>query len=148
MQESSQRSDTGSTVGHFSPLARATFPKATSHQQLGSLRKHQLSHLSPTIQPNMATRWGLCGAGKISHDFSVAMKTLAPEHHQVQKNKSKKPNASPAPGQTDLYDSSALSTDSSCRLKEPGARQGLRQDARRSYGVRQLRRAGQQPGHR
>ncbi|XP_056875527.1 trans-1,2-dihydrobenzene-1,2-diol dehydrogenase-like isoform X1 [Takifugu flavidus] len=31
----------------------------------------------------MATRWGLCGAGKISHDFSVAMKTLAPEHHQI-----------------------------------------------------------------
>ncbi|KAK7913471.1 hypothetical protein WMY93_013682 [Mugilogobius chulae] len=27
----------------------------------------------------MATRWGLCGAGKISHDFSVAMKTCLPE---------------------------------------------------------------------
>lgn len=31
----------------------------------------------------MATRWGLCGAGKISHDFSVAMKTLSPEDHQI-----------------------------------------------------------------
>uniref|UniRef100_A0A668W4B3 Trans-1,2-dihydrobenzene-1,2-diol dehydrogenase n=1 Tax=Oreochromis aureus TaxID=47969 RepID=A0A668W4B3_OREAU len=31
----------------------------------------------------MATRWGLCGAGKISHDFSVAMKTLPPGDHQV-----------------------------------------------------------------
>lgn len=31
----------------------------------------------------MATRWGICGAGKISHDFSVAMKTLPPEDHQV-----------------------------------------------------------------
>ncbi|XP_076012219.1 dihydrodiol dehydrogenase, tandem duplicate 1 [Genypterus blacodes] len=31
----------------------------------------------------MATRWGLCGAGKISHDFSVAMKTLPPGDHQT-----------------------------------------------------------------
>ncbi|XP_054627215.1 trans-1,2-dihydrobenzene-1,2-diol dehydrogenase-like [Dunckerocampus dactyliophorus] len=31
----------------------------------------------------MATRWGLCGAGKISHDFSVALKTLLAEHHQI-----------------------------------------------------------------
>ncbi|KAF7653109.1 hypothetical protein LDENG_00087320 [Lucifuga dentata] len=31
----------------------------------------------------MATRWGLCGAGKISHDFSVAVKTLPPGDHQV-----------------------------------------------------------------
>ncbi|XP_028299058.1 dihydrodiol dehydrogenase, tandem duplicate 1 [Gouania willdenowi] len=31
----------------------------------------------------MATRWGLCGAGKISHDFSVAMKTLSPGDHQI-----------------------------------------------------------------
>ncbi|KAK5873679.1 hypothetical protein PBY51_018699 [Eleginops maclovinus] len=31
----------------------------------------------------MATRWGLCGAGKISHDFSVAMKTLPPGDHQA-----------------------------------------------------------------
>ncbi|XP_059213831.1 trans-1,2-dihydrobenzene-1,2-diol dehydrogenase-like [Centropristis striata] len=31
----------------------------------------------------MATRWGLCGAGKISNDFSVAMKTLPPGDHQI-----------------------------------------------------------------
>ncbi|KAM4596297.1 trans-1,2-dihydrobenzene-1,2-diol dehydrogenase-like [Fundulus diaphanus] len=31
----------------------------------------------------MATRWGLCGAGKISHDFSVAVKTLPAEDHQI-----------------------------------------------------------------
>uniref|UniRef100_A0A3P9BID5 Trans-1,2-dihydrobenzene-1,2-diol dehydrogenase n=1 Tax=Maylandia zebra TaxID=106582 RepID=A0A3P9BID5_9CICH len=31
----------------------------------------------------MATRWGLCGAGKISHDFSVAIKTLPPGDHQI-----------------------------------------------------------------
>lgn len=87
MQDSPQSSDTGCTAGHqyFSPAARATFLKVATHQQLGSLLKHQLSHLSPTIQLNMATRWGLCGAGKISHDFSVAMKTLEPEHHQVLK---------------------------------------------------------------
>lgn len=31
----------------------------------------------------MATRWGICSAGKISHDFSVALRTLDPEHHQI-----------------------------------------------------------------
>ncbi|XP_030622479.1 trans-1,2-dihydrobenzene-1,2-diol dehydrogenase-like [Chanos chanos] len=31
----------------------------------------------------MATRWGICGAGKISHDFSVAMKTLPPGDHKL-----------------------------------------------------------------
>ncbi|KAM4593945.1 trans-1,2-dihydrobenzene-1,2-diol dehydrogenase-like [Odontesthes bonariensis] len=31
----------------------------------------------------MATRWGICSAGKISHDFSVALKTLPAEDHQV-----------------------------------------------------------------
>ncbi|XP_051997936.1 trans-1,2-dihydrobenzene-1,2-diol dehydrogenase-like [Xyrauchen texanus] len=32
---------------------------------------------------NMATRWGICSAGKISHDFTVALKTLSLEEHQV-----------------------------------------------------------------
>ncbi|XP_054892340.1 trans-1,2-dihydrobenzene-1,2-diol dehydrogenase-like isoform X1 [Poeciliopsis prolifica] len=31
----------------------------------------------------MATRWGICSAGKISHDFTVALKTLPVEDHQV-----------------------------------------------------------------
>ncbi|TWW67463.1 trans-1,2-dihydrobenzene-1,2-diol dehydrogenase [Takifugu flavidus] len=31
----------------------------------------------------MATKWGICSAGKISHDFTVALKTLLPEDHQV-----------------------------------------------------------------
>ncbi|KAF3843015.1 hypothetical protein F7725_001864 [Dissostichus mawsoni] len=31
----------------------------------------------------MATRWGICSAGKISHDFTVALRTLAPENHKV-----------------------------------------------------------------
>ncbi|XP_005727725.2 trans-1,2-dihydrobenzene-1,2-diol dehydrogenase [Pundamilia nyererei] len=31
----------------------------------------------------MATRWGICSAGKISHDFTVALKTLPLEDHQV-----------------------------------------------------------------
>lgn len=31
----------------------------------------------------MATRWGLCSAGKICHDFSVALRTLDPKHHQI-----------------------------------------------------------------
>ncbi|KAM6950123.1 trans-1,2-dihydrobenzene-1,2-diol dehydrogenase-like [Lycodopsis pacificus] len=31
----------------------------------------------------MATRWGICSAGQISHDFTVALKTLPPDEHQV-----------------------------------------------------------------
>ncbi|XP_078093445.1 trans-1,2-dihydrobenzene-1,2-diol dehydrogenase-like [Mustelus asterias] len=31
----------------------------------------------------MATRWGICGAGRISHDFMVALQTLPPENHQA-----------------------------------------------------------------
>ncbi|XP_023188776.1 trans-1,2-dihydrobenzene-1,2-diol dehydrogenase-like isoform X2 [Xiphophorus maculatus] len=32
---------------------------------------------------NMATRWGICSVGKISHDFAVALKTLPAKDHQV-----------------------------------------------------------------
>ncbi|KAM9480779.1 trans-1,2-dihydrobenzene-1,2-diol dehydrogenase isoform 1-T1 [Clarias gariepinus] len=31
----------------------------------------------------MVLRWGICSAGKISHDFTVALKTLPPEEQQV-----------------------------------------------------------------
>ncbi|KAA0715283.1 Trans-1,2-dihydrobenzene-1,2-diol dehydrogenase [Triplophysa tibetana] len=31
----------------------------------------------------MLIRWGICSAGKISHDFTVALKTLSHQHHQV-----------------------------------------------------------------
>ncbi|XP_077947453.1 trans-1,2-dihydrobenzene-1,2-diol dehydrogenase isoform X2 [Gasterosteus aculeatus] len=31
----------------------------------------------------MATRWGICSAGKISHDFSVALRTLNPGDHEI-----------------------------------------------------------------
>ncbi|KAM4596822.1 LOW QUALITY PROTEIN: trans-1,2-dihydrobenzene-1,2-diol dehydrogenase-like [Fundulus diaphanus] len=31
----------------------------------------------------MATRWGICSSGNISHDFTVALKTLPAEDHQV-----------------------------------------------------------------
>lgn len=31
----------------------------------------------------MATRWGICSAGKISHDFVVALKSLPESEHQV-----------------------------------------------------------------
>ncbi|XP_037553494.1 trans-1,2-dihydrobenzene-1,2-diol dehydrogenase [Nematolebias whitei] len=31
----------------------------------------------------MATRWGICSSGRISHDFTVALKTLPAEDHQV-----------------------------------------------------------------
>ncbi|KAK1785082.1 hypothetical protein P4O66_018510 [Electrophorus voltai] len=31
----------------------------------------------------MVISWGICSAGKISHDFTVALKTLPPEDHQV-----------------------------------------------------------------
>ncbi|XP_053121602.1 trans-1,2-dihydrobenzene-1,2-diol dehydrogenase-like [Hemicordylus capensis] len=30
-----------------------------------------------------AIRWGICSAGKISHDFIVALRTLPPENHKV-----------------------------------------------------------------
>lgn len=39
--------------------------------------------LADTWASNMATRWGICAAGKISHDFTVALKSLPPEEHQV-----------------------------------------------------------------
>ncbi|XP_034076671.1 uncharacterized protein LOC117549146 isoform X1 [Gymnodraco acuticeps] len=32
---------------------------------------------------NMATRWGICSTGRFSHDFTVALKTLPHEDHQV-----------------------------------------------------------------
>lgn len=67
----------------FFPPERATFPKVTTRRQLRSLLKRHPAHLSLTIHLNMATRWGLCGAGKISHDFSVALKTLPAGDHQV-----------------------------------------------------------------
>ncbi|KAM9410639.1 trans-1,2-dihydrobenzene-1,2-diol dehydrogenase [Pholidichthys leucotaenia] len=31
----------------------------------------------------MATKWGICSTGRISHDFTVALKTLPVEDHQV-----------------------------------------------------------------
>lgn len=34
----------------------------------------------------MATRWGICSVGKISHDFSAALRTLVPEDHKVSSN--------------------------------------------------------------
>lgn len=37
--------------------------------------------LSPLAMGSI--RWGICSAGKISHDFVVALKTLPPEDHQV-----------------------------------------------------------------
>ncbi|XP_067245575.1 dihydrodiol dehydrogenase, tandem duplicate 1 [Chanodichthys erythropterus] len=35
------------------------------------------------VRRNMATRWGICGAGNISHDFCVALKTLSNADHQI-----------------------------------------------------------------
>ncbi|KAG7481740.1 hypothetical protein JOB18_003780 [Solea senegalensis] len=44
---------------------------------------HGQDRTGPRHEFNMATRWGICGAGKISHDFTVALKTLSAEEHQV-----------------------------------------------------------------
>ncbi|NXV92599.1 DHDH dehydrogenase, partial [Calonectris borealis] len=33
------------------------------------------------VPPPGPTRWGICSAGRISHDFVVALKTLPPEEH-------------------------------------------------------------------
>lgn len=35
------------------------------------------------LKSSMATRWGICSAGKISHDFLVALRTLPSADHQV-----------------------------------------------------------------
>lgn len=46
--------------------------------------KGGLCRRSPvTPVSNMATRWGICAAGKISHDFTVGLKSLPPGDHQV-----------------------------------------------------------------
>lgn len=40
----------------------------------------------PKTQPGASpgpTRWGICSAGAISHDFVVALKTLPPSEHTV-----------------------------------------------------------------
>ncbi|KAF1393107.1 hypothetical protein PFLUV_G00035030 [Perca fluviatilis] len=71
------------TVMYAASPERANFPKVTTRQQLRYLLKHHPAHLSLTIQFNMATRWGLRGAGKISHDFSVVTKTPPPGDHQI-----------------------------------------------------------------
>ena len=31
----------------------------------------------------MTTRWGICSAGKIAHDFATALKTLPASDHRV-----------------------------------------------------------------
>ncbi|CAL8382903.1 unnamed protein product [Arctogadus glacialis] len=36
-----------------------------------------------TLVSNMATRWGICSAGKISHDFTVALKSLPDSDHKI-----------------------------------------------------------------
>ncbi|KAK6294614.1 hypothetical protein J4Q44_G00354440 [Coregonus suidteri] len=70
----------------------ATRPNPSLHTS--NIQMDQASQLRPKAQAqpllpanhhlfNMATRWGLCGVGKISHDFSVAMKTLPPGDHQI-----------------------------------------------------------------
>uniref|UniRef100_A0A672RVW0 Dihydrodiol dehydrogenase, tandem duplicate 2 n=1 Tax=Sinocyclocheilus grahami TaxID=75366 RepID=A0A672RVW0_SINGR len=42
-----------------------------------------VTHTHTHTQAIMAIRWGICSAGKISHDFTVALKTLPAENHQV-----------------------------------------------------------------
>ena len=41
------------------------------------------SHGTADTLSNMATRWGICSAGKISHDFTVALKSLPDSDHKV-----------------------------------------------------------------
>ncbi|KAG7281381.1 hypothetical protein CRUP_020793 [Coryphaenoides rupestris] len=59
----------------------------SQHRSAGHLSLCFPSPLSADTQRTdrltMATRWGFCGAGKISHDFSVAMRTLPPGDHQI-----------------------------------------------------------------
>ena len=39
--------------------------------------------LKSKLQPDMPLRWGICTAGKISHDFVVGLKTLPESEHAV-----------------------------------------------------------------
>lgn len=89
----------------------------------------------------MATQWGLCGAGKISHDFSMAMKTLPPEHHQVLSlNKLNHEQSYLKEQQCEecVCSPPPMHTDSSHCIKELGACQRLRQEAWYSYSLWQL----------
>lgn len=61
----------------FHLMWRAIPPLGKQIQQIHSLKN------SPPSGSNMATKWGICSAGKISHDFVVALKTLPAEDHQV-----------------------------------------------------------------
>lgn len=94
----------------------------------------------------MATRWGLCGAGKISHDFSVAMKTLPPGDHQVFTTSSSCTGQSCWQSNTMMKCVFSLFlTDSSYCIEELRACQRVCQEARYSQGLRQLWGAGQRP---
>ena len=42
-----------------------------------------VAQLASYIQTSMALRWGICSAGKISHDFVVGLKSLPETEHQV-----------------------------------------------------------------
>uniref|UniRef100_A0A8C1NRT7 Trans-1,2-dihydrobenzene-1,2-diol dehydrogenase n=2 Tax=Cyprinus carpio TaxID=7962 RepID=A0A8C1NRT7_CYPCA len=44
---------------------------------------HTHTHTHTHTDAIMVIRWGICSAGKISHDFTVALKTLRAEDHQV-----------------------------------------------------------------
>ncbi|XP_047105126.1 trans-1,2-dihydrobenzene-1,2-diol dehydrogenase-like [Schistocerca piceifrons] len=47
------------------------------------LRENLLYYLQTTFILRMATKWGIVSAGKISHDFVVALSTLSQEEHKV-----------------------------------------------------------------
>ena len=72
-------------VGSYYALIRS-FAIKTAWQGLNEVSLTLDAKVSPpSLQTTtMATRWGICSAAKISHDFTVAMKTLPPADHQVQ----------------------------------------------------------------
>lgn len=85
------------------PLGRTETPPDTTKTLLDTSRTHLETTRSPleatetppdpTVTPREPTesprgttcppptRWGICSAGKISHDFLVALRTLPPEEH-------------------------------------------------------------------
>lgn len=150
MQESSQWSDTGYAVGHFSTfLHRRVQPFPRS--RVTSSSDHYWSTNCLICHPPSSRTWQPSGA--FAGQERSAMISAWPWRPWLL-NITRYSNeriftavSGAAPGQACLY-SSSLSTDSSHRFEELGTCQGLRQDARRSYSLRQLRGAGQQPGRR
>lgn len=69
---------------HSRPGDGVSAQKYKPYTHTRAQRKNLLDLETHVSLSNMATRWGLCSAGKISHDFAVALRTLPAVDHQVE----------------------------------------------------------------